>query len=108
MPVYQKLIDLSGAEGGVFVPEGGLSLKVRPIFVFLWMLCYTVFTFVAECTKHVYENCRASLQLIRGNSEIRCAFRFCSSVSSASGKFRLGFLSLLTHKKRKCSLKESF
>jgi hypothetical protein len=29
MPVYQKLIDLSGAEGSVFVPEGGLSLKVK-------------------------------------------------------------------------------
>lgn len=28
MPVYQKIIDLSGAEGSVFVPEGGLSLKV--------------------------------------------------------------------------------
>lgn len=28
MPVYQKLIDLSGAEGSVFVPEGGLSSKV--------------------------------------------------------------------------------
>ena len=28
VPVYQKLIDMSGAEGGVFIPEGGLSVKV--------------------------------------------------------------------------------
>lgn len=28
IPVYQKLIDLSGAEGSVFVPEGGLTAKV--------------------------------------------------------------------------------
>lgn len=35
LPVYQKLIDLSGAEGSVFVPEGGLSLKVVKYFVSL-------------------------------------------------------------------------
>ena len=29
LPVYQKLIDMSGAEGGVFIPEGGLSIKVK-------------------------------------------------------------------------------
>jgi len=28
LPVYQKLIDLSGAEGSVHVPDGGLSMKV--------------------------------------------------------------------------------
>ena len=28
LPVYQKIIDLSGAEGSVFVPEGTLSMKV--------------------------------------------------------------------------------
>lgn len=60
MPVYQKLIDLSGAEGSVFVPEGGLSLKVGTIFVSCES-CYDLFTFIAECTKYVYKNCRASL-----------------------------------------------
>lgn len=28
LPLYQKLVDLSGAEGGVIVPEGPLSMKV--------------------------------------------------------------------------------
>lgn len=28
VPVYQKIIDLSGAEGSVFIPEGNLSMKV--------------------------------------------------------------------------------
>lgn len=29
IPVYQRLIDLSGAEGSVFVPEGALTAKVH-------------------------------------------------------------------------------
>lgn len=28
VPVYQKIIDISGAEGSVFIPDGNLSMKV--------------------------------------------------------------------------------
>ena len=28
LPLYQKLVDMSGGEGNVFVPDGTLSLKV--------------------------------------------------------------------------------
>lgn len=44
MPVYQKLIDLSGAEGSVFVPEGGLSSKsVQNLFAKIAELHYSSF-----------------------------------------------------------------
>ncbi|XP_046461521.1 integrator complex subunit 14-like [Daphnia pulex] len=44
MPVYQKIIDLSGAEGSVFVPEGGLSLKsVQNMFTKIAELHYSSF-----------------------------------------------------------------
>jgi len=44
LPVYQKLIDLSGAEGSVYVPDGGLSVKsVQNLFTKIAELHYNSF-----------------------------------------------------------------
>ena len=54
LPVYQKLIDLSGAEGSVFVPEGGLSLKVKHSIYFVRLLMILPSKYYLQSVKNMF------------------------------------------------------
>lgn len=74
LPVYQKIIDLSGAEGSVFVPDGNLSMKVSCTSL-LYFHRTTISFLNAERPEFVHQDRRASLQFLRGDATVRIPLR---------------------------------